>query len=601
MPDWSYHPMFRPVLSRLGAGWSREFIYRSMGVVSSLPGGRSFIKLLGHMTPADSLHHVTDGVHYKSVVGVSARLDPKGTGAKTLGSLGISMLEAGPVSLQAKDAPDPEIDWQKEKIYFSSKEPAQSLETCKRAVSMFEGPSLVTIDKSMTADQSVEIINDMKGAAKGFILREHQIEAAEHAEVAYLLQQADALNTTMLELPYIKGVVIESPKKEYQYTFTEHDQALPACMKAIKEIHAVSKELTVIVKGAVKEPADAKMLCDAGASLLLLEEGYVFSGPGLPKRINELMLEEEPKEENAAGAMWGLLFGLAILIGGMIALGFSMTRIILPYDEQFIGMTRAEIEAFNPAVLAFMAHDRMALAGTMISGGILYIQLARHGLSKRLHWVKIAFHTAAITGFLGIFAFIGYGYFDWLHGVFWLVLLPIYLASFYLTKKSHAFPSSSNRTNSRAWKLSNIGQLLFVMLGAMIMVGGIVITIIGMTGVFVATDLGYLCVTPEMLQAVNERLIPVIAHDRAGFGSALISVGLMVLLLALWGFREGAAWVWNTIAIGALPAFTAGIATHFVIGYTTFIHLLPVYLLVIIYVAGLTLSYPFLKKNAAMN
>ncbi|WP_404406201.1 dihydroorotate dehydrogenase [Jeotgalibacillus malaysiensis] len=598
MPDWSYHPIFRPLLSRLEAGQSREFIYRSMGVVSSLPGGRAFIKLLGHMTPGDSLHHTTDGVHYKSAVGVSARLDPKGTGAKTFGSLGISVLEAGPVSLHTEEASDPEIDWRAEKIYFSSKEPMQSLETCRRAVSMFEGPSLVTIDESMTLDQTVVIITEMKDAIKGFILHEHQIEAAEYADVAYLLQQPETLNAVLLRSPYIKGVVIDAPKKEYKHTFTEDDQALSACIEAANEVRAVSDDLTVVVKGAVKEPADAKKLVGAGASLLLLEEGYVFSGPGLPKRINELMLEETPEEENAKGALWGLLFGLAILIGGMIALGFSMTRIILPYDEQFIGMTRAEIEAFNPAVLAFMAHDRMALAGTMISGGILYIQLARHGLSKRLHWTKVAFHTAAITGFLGIFAFIGYGYFDWLHGVFWLVLLPIYLTSFYLTQESHAFPSSSNRTNSRAWKLSNIGQLLFVMMGAMIMVGGIVITFIGMTGVFVATDLGYLCVTPEMLQAVNERLIPVIAHDRAGFGSALISVGLIVLLLALWGFREGAAWVWNTIAIGALPAFTAGIATHFVIGYTTFIHLLPVYLLVVIYLAGLVFSFPFLKMKS---
>ena len=48
----------------------------------------------------------------------------------------------------------------------------------------------------------------------------------------------------------------------------------------------------------------------------------------------------------------------------------------------------------------------------MISAGILYMGLAYFGLRFQLHWAKIAFHSAAISGFLGIFLFIGYGYFD---------------------------------------------------------------------------------------------------------------------------------------------------------------------------------------------
>lgn len=145
-------------------------------------------------------------------------------------------------------------------------------------------------------------------------------------------------------------------------------------------------------------------------------------------------------------------------------------------------------------------------------------------------------------------------------------------------------------------KKSN-GQLIFVILGSSIVVGGIVISLIGITGVFVTTDISYLCVSPEMLTSINDRLIPVIAHDRAGFGSALVSVGLLVLMISLWGFREGEKWVWNTLAIGAPPAFIAGLATHFVIGYTSFIHLLPAYFLIILYLAGLIYSRPYLIRE----
>lgn len=104
-------------------------------------------------------------------------------------------------------------------------------------------------------------------------------------------------------------------------------------------------------------------------------------------------------------------------------------------------------------------------------------------------------------------------------------------------------------------------------------------------------------VTSNVRESISNNLIPVIAHDRAGFGSALISVGLLVLMISLWGFRKGESWVWNTLATGALPAFIAGIGTHLFIGYTTFIHLLPVYFLVIVYLLGLVLSYPFLKMK----
>lgn len=138
---------------------------------------------------------------------------------------------------------------------------------------------------------------------------------------------------------------------------------------------------------------------------------------------------------------------------------------------------------------------------------------------------------------------------------------------------------------------------MFIILGFSILVGGIVISTIGVSAVFVSTDISFLCMSPEMLDSISSKLIPVIAHDRAGFGSALVSVGLLVLMLSLWGFRQGESWVWNTLAIGALPAFAAGIGTHFYIGYTNFLHLLPVYFLVVLYLVGLGLSYGFLKSK----
>jgi dihydroorotate dehydrogenase len=332
--------------------------------------------------------------------------------------------------------------------------------------------------------------------------------------------------------------------------------------------------------------------------MLMVKEGYVFSGPGLTKRIKESFLDKEGitnPSQDGWFSYW--LFGLFILAGGLLALLFSITSIILPYDDHFLRMKKEEIWMFNERIMLFMAHDRMTLAGTMISGGIVYMQLAKHGVKKGLKWAKEAIDLAAIVGFLGIFAFIGYGYFDWLHLLFWLILLPFYLHGYRKTKRISDTPSSPNRLNDKSWKVGIFGQLAFVVLGFSFVMGGVIISGIGVSSVFVATDIQYICMPPEMLERFNQNLIPVLAHDRAGFGSALLSVGLLVLTLALWGYQQGNQWVWWTFLIGGLPAFIAGIYIHFAIGYTTFIHLLPAYFALGLYLTGLVLSYRFLHRK----
>lgn len=60
------------------------------------------------------------------------------------------------------------------------------------------------------------------------------------------------------------------------------------------------------------------------------------------------------------------------------------------------------------------------------------------------------------------------------------------------------------------------GCLLATALG--LVGGGLTILVVGMTTVFVPQDLGYLGVGAEELHSLNARLVPLIAHARAGFG-----------------------------------------------------------------------------------
>ncbi|WP_186577000.1 beta/alpha barrel domain-containing protein [Aquibacillus kalidii] len=608
MPDWSYHPLKVLMLNKLSPTTSREFIHRSMSYIASIPGGRNLIGFLGHMKPPLHLKKEINDVHYCSPVGLSSSIDPNLSGTKAFQELGFGFIEIGPIVLTEPKVQDKPIR-KNDSILFSENPEKVSLRLAIKQLTRLDIqiPIFAKIDTQVTKSEWNSIVQHLAPFVNAFIGTSAQIKAYVDQNMMelgcsfYLSMAADEVlnrewNTT--ELLGIDGVVISASYRNDDNYFQEVAEANTNLSSAVKRVTQMQRNLTILTSGGVEKPDEALSLIDAGADLVMVKEGYVKAGPGLPKRIHERVLYEQLKLDKIHhNWYWSFLFGLSILIGGFIALYFALTSIILPYDESFIGLTRAEILQVNPLILSFMSHDRMALAGTMISGGILYIQLARHGIKNNLHWTKVAFHSAAIIGFLGIFLFIGYGYFDWLHGLFWLVLLPIYYSSFKEGKRVTGSPCSSHGENDRAWRYGLYGQFLFIMQGFMIIVGGFVISAIGVSKVFVTTDLSFLCMSPQMLDSISNQLIPVIAHDRAGFGSALISVGLLVLMVSLWGFRKGERWVWNTLALGALPAFLAGIGTHLYIGYTTFIHLLPVYFLVLLYLLGLVFSFPFLKKK----
>ncbi|WP_102272811.1 dihydroorotate dehydrogenase [Cytobacillus massiliigabonensis] len=610
MPDWSYHPLKKLLLDKLSPKTSREFIHKSMSTIASIPGGRNLIEFLGHMKAPREFQKDIHYTRFPSPIGLSGHIDPNLSGLNAFQELGFGFAEIGPIVLKEPNIQNqPKIE--NDQILFSNHYEKVPLKLAikKLTALTIQIPILAKIDTHVTRNEWNLIVQHLTPFVDGFIGTREQINSfvdndAKNSEcsfyVSFFIEDKEKIELDSKEFvkhPCISGIVINSPRRTDAGYWQEDANANECLAKIVKEVKAHSPELTVITSGGVESPEEAYTLVHAGADLLLLTDGYVKAGPGLPKRIHERLLYEEVRSINKQKWSWSFLFGLSILIGGIIALYFAFTSVILPYDESFIGLTRAAIFQVNPLILSFMSHDRMALAGTMISGGILYIQLARHGIKNNMHWAKIAFHSAAIVGFIGIFLFIGFGYFDWLHGLFWLILMPIYYFSFKEGRRVTGSPFSSHGKNDRVWKYGLYGQLLFIMLGFLIVVGGIIISTIGVSKVFVATDLSFLCMSPQMLNNFSSNLIPVIAHDRTGFGSALISVGLLVLMISLWGFRKGERWIWNTLCLGALPAFIAGIGTHIYIGYTTFIHLLPVYFLIILYLLGLLLSYPFLKKK----
>ncbi|WP_077618695.1 dihydroorotate dehydrogenase [Bacillus sinesaloumensis] len=590
MPDWSYQILFKPIVSRLPIFQSREFIHRGMSTIASIPGGHRLIHFLGREESSKLVKKEIQGVNYNSPVGLSGRIDPLLTGSKAFSNLGFGFIEIGPVTTEPSMSPSlPMVDWQKRQIVFPSTYESIGIDKTIQKLKKWKPKQPIWARLDGSCEEQQKLMTRLEPYVAAFVTTASTLCSNTNLPV-YLSIPVDKLKDLPLSdiQSTFSGILLDEPLEMFV------DSQLRGLLDSIHYLRNHSFNLPIISVGGIHEPSDALSLFDAGADLVLLSSGYVFSGPGLTKRINEALLHQiQPEPPLHPAWIWYWLFGLSIFIGGVIAVLFSVTTIILPYDEQFLGMQREAILLFNERILNFMAHDRMTLAGTMISGGIVYMALARFGVRKHLLWAKQAIDIAAILGFLGIFLFIGYGYFDWLHLIFWLILLPIYLTGYMKTRDLKGTPTSLNIRNHLIWKRSLIGQLAFVILGFSFVLGGLVISYIGITNVFVSTDLLYICMPPEILNLFNDKLISVIAHDRAGFGSALLSVGFLVLTISLWGFQQGNKWIWWTLLIGGIPAFFAGIWIHFAIGYTTFIHLLPAYFALCLFFIGLVMTYRF--------
>jgi hypothetical protein len=331
----------------------------------------------------------------------------------------------------------------------------------------------------------------------------------------------------------------------------------------------------------------------------------------LVKQINDAVLWEvtqnppaaagglSPKQSRPAEMtwFWTALMGVGMLIGSILALAIAATRVVLPYDEAFVGMSRAELDRVNPRLLAFMAHDRVTLAGTMTALGVVYVGLSLGGVRRGLHWAMVAVFTSAFVGFASFFLFLGFGYLDPFHAFVTAVLLQLLL----LGVHSNLGPYTPDRPppprTDRPWRLAQWGQLLLVLHGFAVLAAGLTIASVGITAVFVYEDLEFMGTTAAALEAANPRLVPLVAHDRATFGGMMVSLGLATLLPALWGFRAGSAWLWWTLLVTGATAYTPPIAVHLAVGYSDGMHLLPAFTGLGGYLLGLALAYPHLCRR----
>jgi hypothetical protein len=290
-----------------------------------------------------------------------------------------------------------------------------------------------------------------------------------------------------------------------------------------------------------------------------------------------------------------VLTALALLFSGGFALFLSAERQFLPHDLAFLGMSARELCALGDCrVVGFMVHDRATFGGVLIAIGTLYLWLAEFPLRRGDAWAWWTLLVSGVVGFLSFLGYLSYGYLDSWHGTATLLLLPVFASGLALTRRRLRGERGPRALLAPGWtpaswrSLDGAGRVLLLLTAFGMVAAGLTIQTIGVSRVFVPTDLVFMGLSAEQLRAVNPGLVPLIAHDRAGFGGGLMSCGI-AFGLAVWCGRPGPALL-QALAVAGTAGFLCAIAVHYWVGYTNILHLAPAIAGAAQFAIGLVLS-----------
>lgn len=658
VPDWTYHPFFKPLLFRLPSEEARALTLRLLEIQATTAAGRRLFQLFAPRPPGDEHATTAFGIRFSSPVGLAPGIDTHAIALTLLAHLGLGFLSVGPVKARSeprKHAHDP-LRLRDALAIVSSPHAAQpgAAVASERVLSAkdLRAPVLFSLEGPDLAE-AIALVE--KAAALVAVPVHGAEEVAElsalraRTKKPLLLRLPDAISDSALDTLVHRAV--EAGFDGCVTAAGARSELLPdgvldaPCVKteSLRQVERIARRhgdrFPVIGAGGIFTPEDALSFFDAGAKLIQLYAGFVYAGPGLPARIlaakaPKATLKDSPSEltavkgappapdaakpAEATGAAQALetpeaapparrfaelgpylvgFTGLVLIASGITALALAATVKLLPYDVAYLGMTMDDLCARNACrIVHFMAHDRVSFGGSIIAVGSLYAWLGAVPLRRGEAW---AFWTSTLSGLVGFGSFLtylGYGYLDVWHGRATMALLPVFLIGLLLSFREIKGPrglSALTRLPAKAWRYSpaGLGRLALTFTAFGMIAGGLTIMGVGMTRVFVPQDLEYMGATVAELKALNPRLVPLIAHDRAGFGGGLCSTGIVVMASVWYGTRPMARSLWRSLLLAGTVGFATAIGVHPAVGYTSFVHLAPAYAGALAFTIGMVLLY----------
>jgi len=300
--------------------------------------------------------------------------------------------------------------------------------------------------------------------------------------------------------------------------------------------------------------------------------------------------------------LWRLIVGdgrpllavaaLILVFAGIFALFVALRGEFLPHDVRYLEMTAPELCSVHGCrIVHFMVHDRVSFGGTLIAIGMVYLWLVAGPMSRGELWSWQLLAASGGVGFASFLTYLGYGYLDTWHGAATAILAPLFLAGLIVTRRRIAWiPDGRSWAAWPTWFTTrrdrqSLARSLLLAVAIGMLGGGLTIAMVGMTCVFVPQDLTFLNVNRTELEALNPRLVPLIAHDRAGFGGAVCCCGV-VLAGVVWRATLDRAAI-QAIAIAGGVGFGSAIMIHPAIGYNDLFHITPAIAGAALFVTGL--------------
>ena len=282
------------------------------------------------------------------------------------------------------------------------------------------------------------------------------------------------------------------------------------------------------------------------------------------------------------------LFALALAGSGVFVLFQAATGHFLPQDTAFLGLDAQQLCAyFDCRIVHFMIHDRVSFGGVLIATAVMYLWLAEFPLKQGKAWAWWTLAISGGVGFLTFLAYLGYGYLDTWHGAATLALIPLYVMALLRTRGLRAETERPLPIDLRS--TAGRGRVLLLAATFGMIAAGLTIMTVGMTTVFVPQDLEFMRAAAADVRAINGHLLPLIAHDRAGFGGALVSCGLAMFLVVIYARPSRS--LWQALAIAGACGFSAAVGIHPIIGYTSLTHLGPAVFGCVVFFVGLALTW----------
>jgi MFS family permease len=290
------------------------------------------------------------------------------------------------------------------------------------------------------------------------------------------------------------------------------------------------------------------------------------------------------------------LYAAGLAAAGLFAWFLSAAGEALPHELRFLGLSLEQLRALAGGRVAdFMTHDRVAFGGTLIAIGLINAWLVAVPLRRGERWAWWVIAATGAFGFASFLAYVGSAYIDSWHAIASAGLLAAFVPGLVMSRRI-LVAADPPRPIWPSWRTTEgIGRRLVALTGVGMVVAGSVILALGSIVVFVPQDLIYIGFDRAALDALNVHLVPLIAHDRTGFGGGVATVGLLLLGCVRW-----ATWsrsLWQALALAGAFGFGAAIGVHGLVGYLDASHVGPAVGGALIFALGMWLSRP--RREAA--